>query len=175
MDYAKILAAFKFAPHVLLGVALASGVVLLGPSSFTSSLGLDAILSTHRSWIGVGFLLSTSIFVSSIGAKFVKLIGPAILDKWKTRQRRKGLHCLTPPEKAKLAEYLRNTSSTRSFHMSDGVVCGLVGKGILYVASSFGHPGGFSFPFNLQPWAWEYLVKHPELVAENNPPQEGGK
>lgn len=167
-----LLSVLKFAPHVFFGLAVASGIALFAGPSFTAALGIDPLLREDRVWVGVTFLVSVSVFVSATGAHLLHLLGPPLLDRWNERQWRKELGVLSPPEKQVLAEYLRENTTTRAQPISDGVVGGLVGKGILYRSSNVGHRGSSSFDFNLQPWAWRHLRKHPELVQA--PPGANG-
>ena len=165
LDPAKLVSALKFAPHVFFGLALASGLLLFTPASLASALGLTPLLSNYRVWVGAVFLVSISVSVSAALAGLLNAFSPALRDRWNERQWRKELQVLTPPEKEILSEYVRDNTSTLPQPISNGVVGGLVGKGILYRASNVGHPGSTSFDYNLQPWAWRHLRQHPELVG----------
>jgi hypothetical protein len=164
VDVAKLLSSLKLPPSVFFGLALASAIVLFAPESVIAALGLGPLIVAYRPWIGVTFLVSLAVFLSLTLARLGALLGPALLERWNERQWRKELAVLSPPEKRVLAEYVRENTTTCSHHVSDGVVGGLVAKGILFRASNFGHPGSTSFDYNLQPWAWRHLMKHPELV-----------
>jgi hypothetical protein len=166
MDYSKLLSALKLPPYIFLGIALASGLVLFTPAQFTVRLGFESLLGVYRARIGVAFVLSSSIFVVAIAAKTVPFFGRVLRERWNARHNQKRLAALSPPEQRVLAEYLKNNTTTRAQHISDGVVGGLAAKRILYQASSAGHPGSLSFDYNLQPWAWEFLKQHPELVMK---------
>jgi hypothetical protein len=112
------------------------------------------------------FILSSSIFLAKIAEKSVPVFGRTLRERRIVRHNQKQLAALSPPEQRVLAEYLKNNTTTRAQHISDGVVGGLVAKRILYQASIAGHPGSLSFDHNLQPWAWEILKQHPELVMK---------
>lgn len=168
MDYSKLFSALKLPPQIFLGIALASGLVLFTPAQFTGTLGFDSLLTTYRAWIGAAFVLSSSIFLAAIAARTVPFFGRVLRDRWNVRQYEKRLRVLSPPEQAILAEYVQNNTTTRDFPISDGVVGGLVARKILYLASNIGHPGSTSFDYNLQPWAWAALKRHPELVIPPN-------
>jgi hypothetical protein len=166
MDLAKFLPVLKFAPHVFFAIAGASGLSLFGPAWFINRLGLEPILAAHRTWIGVSFILSATLFVSSLGARFIDVLKPILVEGWHVYLWKRNLTGLSPPEKRLLAEYLSQDTTTLSHRISEGVVNGLVGKNILYRASNFSHPGSMSFDYNVQPWAWRYLRRHPELLKE---------
>ena len=153
--------------HAFAAIAIASAIVLFTPASALQILGLDAIRATHRTWIGGAFVLSAALFFTSVAGRLAQLVAPDLIQRWNASQQRKALHTLSRPEREVLAEYLLHDTSTRSFAISDGVVGGLVAKRILYRASNVGHPGSMSFDHNLQPWAWDYLRRHPALVQPN--------
>ena len=109
--------------------------------------------------------MSGSLFVSAVLAELGKLVYPALLERWNARQLASNLHELSPPERECLALFVESDSTTHSFHISDGVIGGLVAKGILFRSSNAGHPGSLSFDYNVQPWAWRYLKKHRDLLT----------
>jgi hypothetical protein len=86
----------------------------------------------------------------------------------KVRQRRtlKGwqrrLHDLTPAEKGILDRYIGGHTRTLNLDIGDGVVQGLVGVSVLYRASNVARLT--TVAYNIQPWAWDYLREHPELL-----------
>jgi hypothetical protein len=48
--------------------------------------------------------------------------------------------------------------------VNDGAIGGLKRNGIVFQAANISTPGSMSFPYNIQPWAWNYLHKHPDLL-----------
>jgi len=36
--------------------------------------------------------------------------------------------------------------------------------GVLYRSSNINMPGSDNYDYNITPWAWDYLKKHPELI-----------
>jgi hypothetical protein len=75
------------------------------------------------------------------------------------------LRTLSPVERERLRMYLKDNTTTLNFRYGAGVPMGLVRKGILYLPSEVSI-GGDQFAFNVSPWAWELLKKHPDLVKE---------
>jgi hypothetical protein len=164
-DFSKLLSALKIAPYAMVGVAISTGIALFAPAAFVSRLGLDTLVGTYRPWIGATFLVSTVVFLSFVSGRAGTMLWPIVLDRWNVRQLRKELHCLSLPEQSLVAEFVDNETTTQCYFIGDGVVGGLVGKGILYRSSNVGRPGSTSFDHNIQPWAWKYLRQHPDLVA----------
>jgi hypothetical protein len=72
---------------------------------------------------------------------------------------------LTPDEQLVLAPYIFGRETTQNFHLENGVVGGLVAKGILYHASRMGHLRT-GFAFNLHDWARDYLTANQHLLLE---------
>ena len=165
VDFGKLLSALKVPLYVVLGIAIAASVALAAPHGILAALGLEAWVRTYRAWIGGAWLLSVAIFLSAVASRTWTLVSPRLVERWNIRQWRKRFHSLSLPEQSLLAEYVDNETTTRSYLVGDGVVNGLVAKKILYRAGSVSHPYEPRFDFNIQPWAWDYLLRHRELVA----------
>ncbi|MGY6217836.1 super-infection exclusion protein B [Methylolobus aquaticus] len=73
------------------------------------------------------------------------------------------LHALTSEEKGYLAPYVFGKVNTQYFRVDDGIAGGLTAKLMIYRSSN-----AFNMikdvPYNIQPWAKEYLIKNPELL-----------
>ncbi|MNW63366.1 hypothetical protein D3C74_415740 [compost metagenome] len=66
-------------------------------------------------------------------------------------------------EKRILLYYFVNGTNTQLLAFNDGTVGELAGYRIIQRASNVSRMGAL-FPFNLNPWAREYLAKNPELL-----------
>ena len=161
----KLISGLKLSPYIFFGLAIATGIVLFSPAATVATLGVRPLVDGYRVWIGGVFILSASIFVSSVAAKLPKIIGQHFQEWWNLRKARQSLLELSDPERSLLAQYVRKNTTTLSFAISDGIVGGLVGKTMLYRASNVGHPGSYSFDYNVQPWVWREISRRPELVG----------
>jgi len=85
-------------------------------------------------------------------------------ERRKKEEKEKRLHSLSSEEKAILKDYLDNDTKTRPFSFFSGTHKGLVASGVLYTSSDISMPGRDTFDYNINPWAWDYLRKHPELI-----------
>jgi len=74
------------------------------------------------------------------------------------------LHNLTLKERQALRRYVTGNTQTATFHIGDGVAKGLEVKGILYRATSVSKGPVPEFDFNIQPWAYDYIVQDPDLL-----------
>jgi hypothetical protein len=81
----------------------------------------------------------------------------------KFKQAEQRLHKLTEVEKKLLRGYIANQTRTQNFPIENGVVRGLEAEYIIYRAGSIGQLN--SWPYNIQPWAWDYLNKHKGLLS----------
>lgn len=140
--------------------------MLFAPDSLLSVLGLEQIRSEYRSFLGVGLVASASILVAQGIFGLARLRGKRFMKVW-----RETLHDLSAEERAYLASYVVGGETTKHFAMGDGVAGGLVAKKILYMSSNIGSFHG-GFAHNIQPWARDYLEKHPELLLGASAPSE---
>ena len=60
--------------------------------------------------------------------------------------------------------YIANKTRANKLRISDGIVTALEADGIIYRSSSIGALVT-GFAFNISDVAWDYLNKHPELLA----------
>jgi len=69
---------------------------------------------------------------------------------------------LSKEEKEFLLRYIEEDTKTQYSSILNGVATGLMAQGILF------NPTGLArydkMAFNLQPWVWDYLKKHPRLL-----------
>ena len=84
-------------------------------------------------------------------------------EKKGLKQCQEMLQQLTPEEKGYLVPFIFEQKNSVYVGMDDGVMAGLVAKGITYRASNMGSMLE-GFAHNLQPWARSYLGQHAELL-----------
>lgn len=155
----------KIAPAPLLAVGIATGAVLFVPDSLAATLGIESFRLEYRSSIGAAFIFSWSYLTAHL-LLWVRTLCTA---SWTRRKNRllleEKLHFLTPEEQGYVAPYVLKNVNTQHFPVDDGVIGGLLAKGIVYRSSNmFDLIGGV--PYNMQTWAKKYLADHPELLVE---------
>jgi hypothetical protein len=166
MDFAAIVdKAGKITPVTLLGMGVASGLILFVPESIADTLGMNEFRSQYRGWIGATFLFSWSALIAH-GLFWGK---GSSAKWWEKRQLRnvrwKYLDELTPEEKGYLVPYINNGKNTLHHDVDDGIAGGLMAKDIIFRSSNlFNVMDGV--PYNLQPWARTRLHEHPELLKD---------
>ena len=145
-------------------VVLALGLALFVPDDLLHRLGLLSLRQQYQPYLGAAFLLSSCILVCRGAVAAFGWIQQHAGEYQRLRRARAGLHRLSTEEQDLLRGYLEGQTKTLAFPLSSGVAAGLRHTGVIYRSADLGRGGGFSFDHNIQPWAWKYLHKHPELV-----------
>jgi hypothetical protein len=161
----KLVEAFKLPAKIFFAVSLATAAVLFLPSDVLPRLGLDKVVSDYRPVIGAAFLVSVCICLASTFAALGKFIWPWIAQGYTIHRGRRRLRNLNAEEKSILSYYIEKQTRGQYLSIASGVVKVLEIEHILFRASALGLPGSLNdFSYAIQPWAWEYLNKHPKLL-----------
>lgn len=149
----------KVPPAFLVAIVTVLGLILFLPEEVVKTLAVDEFRNIHRIWMGPTFLLAGSFLVA-------RLLNYLIQEYFQWRQLKsmqKNLHQLTPEEKGYLLPYIQGQKNTIYVGPEDGIMNGLVAKGIICRVSDSGTLTE-GFPFNLESWAREYLGKNTNLL-----------
>lgn len=145
-----------------LAIALLLASVLFAPEAYAKGLGFAAFLDQWRPFVGVTFLASL-IFPLARGGESLYESARKKREGVKELSRlRKRLHTLTPNEKKALQKFICKMTRVAHFPLGDGVINVLIGEKILALAANNGYPE--SWPYRIQPWAWDYLLANPTLL-----------
>lgn len=162
-EFLKFLDVRKVPLWLWAAVTLMSGGILFLPAGWIDVLGLLELRSEHRAWFGGAFVLGAS----ALTIKFLIAAYTAAsrkVSEWRVAKvRLKQLGRLSPKEKGVLQRYLDQKTKTQYLHVGDGIATSLEASQIIYRAATVSH-AGLEFAFNLQPWAWDYLQNHPEVL-----------
>lgn len=138
------------------------------PDSTIESLSLTEIRSSYGKYFGLAFIFSVaSLFAAVLTEIWKVFLGNWLREKATLYFYKKEAHDLTEDEKRILRTFING--KTRSTHLSikDGTVLGLERRMFIIRVGQLGSdPVSWTFPFNIQPWAWEYFNKHPSLLEE---------
>lgn len=154
-------------------VACICWIIVIIPASTWQTLQLLNLWIQLRPWLfGVG-LLATTWLVSGGLYDLAKLS----FGKWSEKRdsnikkiaREQLLLSSSRVEKEVLARYIADDTTTIAFEMRDGIVNGLVAKGILYRSSQGSNPMSYDFDTNIQTWVWEFIKNHPEFLQGITP------
>jgi len=143
----------------LVAMVCALGLILFLPAGAAKVLAVDKFRETYRIFLGPAFLL----IVSFLAARIFMFCRQKMNEKRLLLSKQKTLHKLTPEEKGYLVPYIIHQKNTLYVGPEDGIMNGLVAKGITYRAASIGNLLD-GIAFNLRPWAREYLENNPHLL-----------
>ncbi len=155
MDISGLLNLLKLPLRILIFLLVLDILLLWEPSWMVSKLGLREFLDEYRKYLGPIFLLLSVGILAWLTKNIIQYV-------YEKKIAKKRLWNLTPREKEILAFYIINNTRSQELPMSDGTVSELERIGIIYRSSDLGH-GGY-FDYNIQPWVWDYLHKHPKIL-----------
>lgn len=135
-------------------------VLLLLPVSFKRFMSIDSMVQDYRSYIGLCAVVFPVYFLSIL---IYEEASRKIRDFKIRRMIISRLKKLSEDEKGILVPYIQRRLRTQYYAIDSGVANGLTAKHILFRTSNVG-VDGVNFPYNIQDIAYDYLLKHPELV-----------
>jgi hypothetical protein len=144
-------------------LCLITSIMLFSGDELLTNLGLVKAKESLQLWIGLVWLVSISILLAEIIYPACKWVSQKIKTSMNLKRYQKRLHELTIDEKELLSEYIDRNTRTTSIKYSNGVAKELESAMVIRRASNMAHHYDV-FPYNIQPWAWEYLTKNPELL-----------
>jgi hypothetical protein len=148
-----------------IGLGIVAAIALFSPNSIINKLGLLKYRDEGKPYLGGFLLLCIAIAVINvIGWGVTKYDDYRFLHAGKKR-----LNRLTIEEKQVLRAYIEGQTRSIYLNVSSGVVNGLVQESIIYRSSSLSNPeaGRMAFAYNIQPWAWDYLNDHRDLLGRS--------
>jgi hypothetical protein len=174
MDWGKLLDWIKLPPKLLFALAAICGVLVFASESLLEALGLSSIVETLRGWIGFGFVAFSALLLAHFGAWLVGAVKPLVKERLFIRLHRKRLHQLDDAEKKLLAEFIAQNRRTLRCDIKDGTVTVLTREHILAPAAQVGDLiDGMAHA--VQPWAWEYLCAHRDLLEPHLTHRSNGR
>ena len=163
MDPSKLLDWIKLPTKTLSALCIVFGILIFSSEATLEQFGLKVLITEYRPYIGVAFLLTLALtLVNSVSATW-KYIYPWIAEAYWIRIGKKRLQNLNPEEKQILNYYIQKQTRSQNLPIQNGAVNALQKEKIIIQGSPLGSLHGFDFI--MQPWAWEYLNKHPEWLA----------
>lgn len=163
MDLSKIIEWVKLPTKVWVTIATACALVLFTDDNFNDFLGIKEFVKLYRPYIGVIFLVSFVFTIVNVSEYNWKKFRRWSNTRNRIKYTKKRLHNLTEGERKILRYFLLNNSHSQQILLDDGDAKELEVYKIISRSSSIGSLT-YGFTFNIQPWAWDYLHKHPELI-----------
>ena len=144
-------------------IFLATLFITIIPDSWAIRIGMDIVRREYALWVGFGLLISGATLLASTLGFVAKQLQPLIRDQLFIYSNRHLLHQLLEEEKAILRQFIADGCTGVYYPLYNPTIGLLENKRVVSRTSNVSAPGG-AFPFVLQPWAREYLEKHPELL-----------
>ncbi len=143
----------------LVSIAMVLGLILFSSAEIANTLSVDEFRMKYRAYLGPAFLVTVFLLFSRLCS-----IGARKYRGWRNLKRtQKLLHQLTPEEKGYLVPYILGQTNTIHARLDDGIIGGLLMKRVVFRVGDVGYLNGEN-PFNLQPWARNYLEQNPHLL-----------
>lgn len=152
----------------LLGLMIFSSLFVFLPEIALDKLGLVEVKIKYSVYFGLGFVFSFSFLIATLIYRLWNIyIGHRLKDLTRLYFLKKDAKNLTADEKKILKYFIENQTRSASLSMKDGTVLGLENRKFIVRVGNLGTDAiRFAFPFNIQPWAWEFFNKNPGLLDE---------
>lgn len=151
----------------LLGILVFSSLFLFVPDSILENLKLFEIKNKYGLYFGLSFFFSISFLVASGAYNLWKIwLGPMLKEYVSLFYYKKDAKHLTEDEKEIIRSFIDGATRSAILSIQNATVLGLERRKIIIRVGNVGTTGfGFNFPFNIQPWAWEFYNKNPDILA----------
>lgn len=150
----------------IIGLLIFSSLLIFLPESVIQNIGLKALSEEYKIHIGLVFIFSIAFLVAySLNGLWRVFLGTWLHEQASLYFLKKEATDLTNEEKLLLKSFLENKTRSMNLSLKNGVVLGLEKRRFIIRSGNLGTDiASMSFPYAIQPWAWEYLNKHPELL-----------
>lgn len=150
----------------VIGLLIFSSLLIFLPESTIQDIGLKALSEEYKVHVGLVFLFSIAFLVAySMNGLWRIFLGTWLHEQASLYFLKKEANDLTEEEKALLKSFIENRTRSMNLSMKDGVVLGLEKRRFIIRTGLLGTDAlSMSFPYAIQPWAWEHLNRHPELL-----------
>ena len=82
MDFSKLIDWVKLRPRYFFMVAFATGVILFAPSEIAIRLGIAALITEYRGWVGLVFVVSFAAWLSH-GLAYLGSAAQGRIPEWR--------------------------------------------------------------------------------------------
>ncbi len=150
----------------LLGILVFTSLFLFLPDSVLAKLNLFEVKDNYRIVLGLSFFFSISfLFASCVHSLWKIMLGPMLRDFVSIFYHKKDAKNLTEDEKEIIRMFINGATRAATLSIQNPTVLGLERRKIIVRVGNVGATGfGFNFPFNIQPWAWEFYNKNQDIL-----------
>lgn len=166
LEAKKVLDWIKLSGKQAFILVVISSILLFSSAELITQLGLTNIKEITQPWVGGIWIVSLAILLTEIAHPIYQYLANKVKAWSNLKHGHARLKQLTPDEKTFLKHYIEQDTRTNSSKYANGVVKELEAVGIVRRASQMASYHDV-FPYNIQPWAWDYLKKNPHLLEQN--------
>lgn len=141
-----------------------SGILIFLPRNILTRLNIAEFRDNYIIILSLVFIVCVGFHISAILQKLLKYTGRKVSIKYSKYQTVKYIRKLTGDEKQVLRTYINEQTQTLYLSIENGVVKGLELKGIILRVATIGDALDSTFAYNLQPYIYNYLLKHKEVL-----------
>jgi len=132
--------------------------------AIVEKLRLNELRESNGPWLGVGALIGMAVLIVHALPVPWRWLRERIVRHLAMRRGKRRLRTLTPKEKEFLRQFFDEKTKTVRESVDDGVIAGLERVRVVFQATDF--ILNLHTDFNIAEWAWDYLQKNPELLAD---------
>lgn len=171
---AKLVEFAKLPTKWIAAAALGTGLLLVAPAAILQRLRLLDIVSTHGTYIGVAFLISSSILAIELVAWLWSIVRAKRKDARERSRAARALQSIDHKERAVLREFFLHGQNTLDLPATHPVVAGLLEKGLLEQVGTYGEHSlvGLLLPLTIPPESRELLTYDFLQLPEGQPSAE---
>ena len=162
----KLLELVKLPVKTILALSVATGLILFLPNNIIHKLYIDNLKEKYGFIIGIVFIISISIVFINIIIYIFNTIKEKISILKLKFYRKKILKSLDESEKNVLLEFMNSANKTVRLPIHSGTTIKLQNYKIISPAGNnhIVDARYMEIPYFIQPWAYEYLNKHKNLL-----------
>ena len=134
----KIFDINKFPAKIVFVICLCCAVILFVPAEFLTRLSLTGFLADYGKYIGIVFIISSSLLMLAFINYVLKVINWKVSSRRFKKRALEELQYLNMHERALLREFYIQDKFAIQIPILDETMIGLVNKGIIYPASNVG-------------------------------------
>ncbi len=146
----------------LLGILIFSGFFLFIPDQYLEKLKVVEIKNEYEMYFGLSFLFAFAFLLSLMYMNYLK---PIFKTKINLFFYKKDAKHLTSDEKEIMRGFINQKTRAAQLSIQNATVLSLESRKIIVRVGNIGIPGfEMKFPFNIQPWAWDFYNNNPKLL-----------
>lgn len=149
-----------------IGLLIFTSFLIFLPDLAMEKLGLESLFQEYQILIGLLFLFSLAFLVAhSLSALWKVFLGTWLHEQASLFFLKKEAKDLTLEEKLIIRRFIKSKTRSMNLSVKDAVVLGLEKRRFIIRTGNIGTDAiSMTFPYAIQPWAWEHFNRNPGLL-----------